>query len=214
MEVLLVDDHPLMLEILQAVLKKAVRRGAVVYTAQGLPEAFDCARNIKRLELVLLDLGLPGLTGIDALKQFREAYPSAKVVVVSVTDDRKSIQAAFKAGAVGYIPKTSTPQTFIAALKIVLEGGTYVPAEALEGEPPEPKLQQPVLSARERDCLTLAASGKTSSEIAAALHISKRTVSFHLTNVHRKLGVTNSRQAFHKAIGLGLVALNKNGSPK
>src|SRR5271167_2963937 len=120
-EVLIVDDHPLIQEILPAILKKAVGR-AVVRVASDLESALKQAKDRGAPDLVLLDLGLPGCDGIEALTRFRGACPGAKVVVVSSNDDPSVIRAALKAGAAGYIPKTCKPNAIVAALQIIAGG--------------------------------------------------------------------------------------------
>ena len=116
-----------------ASLRKALGDDTVVHAADDLETAFDFPPG-GTLDLVLLDLGLPGFTGIEALKCYRDKRPEEKVVVVSANDEIESVKAAFRAGAAGYIPKTSKPDVVIAALKLVAAGGTYVPREILDKE--------------------------------------------------------------------------------
>ncbi len=143
-EILVVDDHPMIHEIAPHVMRKAF--GEVeVYDAADLDTGLECAGACEKLQLVLLDLSLPGCTGLDALLKFRQKFPDAKIVVFSSTDDSESIQAAFRAGAVGYIPKTSRPDLIVAALKVIQAGGKYVPSEALVGQS-EPDLARPTIN--------------------------------------------------------------------
>lgn len=130
MEILVVDDHPMIHEIAPHVVRKVF--GEVeVYSASDLDTGLECAGLCEELQLVLLDLTLPGCAGIDALVKFKQKCPDTKIVVFSATEDPESIQAAFRAGAIGYIPKTSRPDLMVAALKVVAAGGKYVPAEIL-----------------------------------------------------------------------------------
>jgi DNA-binding NarL/FixJ family response regulator len=131
-EILVVDDHPMIHEIAPHVVSK-VFEDAEVYAASDLETGLECAGLCEALQLVLLDLTLPGCSGIDALLKFREKYPEARVVVLSAIEDPDCIQAAFRAGAVGYIPKTTQPELMVAALKVVAAGGKYVPSEILAG---------------------------------------------------------------------------------
>ena len=126
MRVLLVDDHPIIQQVLGAVARK-VFSGAQIDIASGLEEAIETAGDGDAPDLVLLDLGLPGCAGIEALTAFRRAHPEPRVVVVSANEDRVSMAGAIEAGAAGYVPKTHTPPLIAVALRVVADGGTYVP---------------------------------------------------------------------------------------
>src|SRR5262245_372814 len=119
MQTLLVDDHPLIHQIMPAMLRKAIGDHVLVYTAETLEEALDCVRKTGQLDLILLDLGLAGCSGIDARERLRERCPGTKIVVLSAAQDTESIQSALRAGAEGYIPKTSPPPTIVDALRLV-----------------------------------------------------------------------------------------------
>jgi DNA-binding NarL/FixJ family response regulator len=127
MEVLLVDDQAVTIQVYAASVRKTFS-GAKVHTAVDLPEALQIASG-HALDLVLLDLSLPTCTGIDALYRFRRAFPAVPVLVVSANEDKERIQACLEAGARGYITKTSAVSGLPAAMKAVLDGGRYVPAQ-------------------------------------------------------------------------------------
>ena len=133
MEILIVDDEPLIQEILAAVVRKAFGEVTVV-EAHDLDTAFQRLAHHGAPDLALLDLGLPGQRGLESLQRFRWKFPHVPVVVVSVTEDPKSIRLALGAGARGYMPKTITADMMVEALKQVADGGTYVPPQA-EDEP-------------------------------------------------------------------------------
>jgi DNA-binding NarL/FixJ family response regulator len=128
MDVLIIDDHPLMQQILPEVLRAAF--GDVNVAAVGdLDSAFQRLAHHKPPDLALLDLQLPGHQGIDTLRRFRWKFPDVPVVVVSSTDDAKSVRVALEQGAVGYLPKSLTADVMVAALKRIAAGETYVPPE-------------------------------------------------------------------------------------
>jgi|KBSMisStaDraftv2_1062788.scaffolds.fasta_scaffold01466_3 DNA-binding NarL/FixJ family response regulator len=129
MEVLIVDDEPLIHEILAAVVRKAFGEANVV-EAHDLESAFQRLAHHAPPDLALLDLGLPGQRGLESLKRFRWKFPQVPVVVVSVIEDAKSIRLALGTGARGYMPKTITADMMVEALKYVAAGGTYVPPQA------------------------------------------------------------------------------------
>jgi DNA-binding NarL/FixJ family response regulator len=190
MRVLLVDDHPMIHEVLGAVVR-SVFAGARVDMAGDLDCALALAREGEPPDLVLLDLGLPGCFGIEALTRFRKAHPQARVVVVSANEDRGSVRGALEAGAAGYVPKTHAPPLIAAALRVVAEGGTYVPPQALgDGD-----CQQHELTGRQLDVLRLLAKGMCNKEIAQHLHIAKDTVKQHAKAVYAVLGVGNRGKA-------------------
>ena len=128
MQVLVVDDSRLARAVLQGVLREALA-GARVDAVVDLESAFYRAGRGRGPALVLLDLGLPGCTGLEALARFHGKYPHVPVVVVSATDDRDSIREALEAGAIGYISKSSPRDVIIAALRQVAAGDMRVPPE-------------------------------------------------------------------------------------
>ena len=136
MEVLIVDDEPLLQEILAAVVRKAFAGAEVldIIEAHDLEGAFQRLAHHGVPDLALLDLGLPGQRGLESLQRFRWKFPQVPVVVVSVVEDAKSIRLALNSGARGYMPKTITADMMVEALKHVADGGTYVPPQA-EDEP-------------------------------------------------------------------------------
>lgn len=127
MEVLLVDDQALTIQVYAAAVRKTFD-GARVHMAVDLPEALQIAAG-HPLDLVLLDLTLPTCSGIDALYRFRRAYPHVPVLVVSSNEDNERIKACLEAGARGYITKTSAISGLPVAMKVVVDGGRYVPAQ-------------------------------------------------------------------------------------
>src|SRR5512134_2960688 len=125
MEVLLVDDQAVTIQVYAASVRKTFS-GARVHTAVDLPEALQIAAG-RALDLVLLDLSLPTCTGLEALYRFRSAFPAVPILVVSSKEDRQRVLECLQAGARGYITKTSAVQGLPAAMKVVVEGGKYVP---------------------------------------------------------------------------------------
>ena len=129
MEVLIVDDDTLIHEVLAAVVRRAFPGWDVAF-ATDLEAAFRRVAHHGEPDLALLDLGLPGQSGLDALRRFRGKFPDMPVVVVSAAEDPKAIRAALHAGDAGYIPKTLSASAMLAALQIVAEGDVFVPPQA------------------------------------------------------------------------------------
>ena len=205
MRALVIDDHPLVHEIMPAVLGKAL--GEVAVTTEATLEAgLARASSAEAPDLVLLDLGLPGCAGLDAIARFRMRFPSLPVVVLSGNCERESIVGALEAGAVGYIPKTSTPEVMIAALKVIAAGGTYVPPEALE-DPMKSTLRRRgalELTGRQKDVLRLILKGYNNERIAGELSIAPNTVKQHTHAIFTALGVSTRAEAVIAAARHGL----------
>ena len=211
MNVLLVDDHALFREGLKFLLRE-------LDSSLVVDEAGDCAAALERAsargyDLVLLDLNLPGLRGMDALAALRNAVPGAPTVVLSGEDNPQLVREAIKAGAMGFIPKSSTREVLIQALRLVFAGGVYLPPAALDthtvaaplpapgGESPAARLG---LTPRQMDVLRCVIQGKPNKSIARELDISEGTVKAHLSAVMQSLGARNRTEAVYAAAKLGL----------
>lgn len=223
MKILVVDDHPLIREAVQAVVAR-LEPGATVLSAEDVEKGFALAAEAPDLELVLLDLNLPGLAGIPALKAWRSRHPDVPVVVLSGAWDRPTVLAAIGAGAAGFIPKSSTNEVMLGALRLVLAGGKYLPPEALT--PAESPGATPArapraerlsveslgLTDRQLQVLKLIAEGKPNKLICRELDLAERTVKAHISAVFRALGVTTRTQAALAAAKLGLGDAGKPGT--
>ena len=208
MRALVIDDHPLIHEIMPAVLRKAL--GEVTVATQSTLEAgLAHAAGSVPPDLVLLDLGLPGCEGIDALTRFRMEFPQLPVVVISANCDRESILGVLDSGANGFIPKTSKPEVIVAALRVVAAGGVYVPPEALEDLAARMPLRTPRsesmdLTERQREVLRLILKGYNNERIASELAIAPNTVKQHAHAIFVQLGVSTRAEAVVAAAHMGL----------
>lgn len=202
LNVLVVDDHPFIHETLAAVVRAALP-DAETHGETSLNAALDQANRLRDdLALVLLDLGLPGCSGIEALERFRAVAPDVPVVVISANEDAGTVEAAIQAGAAGYIPKTTVPPQMIAALKLVVSGGRYVPMQVIKEAPPRPKSRKEVtladlgLTGRQADVIRLLIKGLAYRDIGRQLKISESTVKQHCHALYRTLGVNSRTEAF------------------
>jgi DNA-binding NarL/FixJ family response regulator len=217
LKLLVVDDHPLMREAVQGVVTR-LEPGAMVLAVGDSERGFAIADAEPDLDLVLLDLNIPGLAGIPALKAWRRRYPELPVVVLSSAADRPTVLAAIAAGAAGFIPKSSPNEVLLNALRLVLAGGKYLPPEALApvaGSAPRAaraateralSLETLGLTDRQAQVLKLLAAGKSNKLICRELDLAERTVKAHISAVFRALGVTTRTQAALAAARLGLAA--------
>jgi len=201
MEVLIVDDHAFIHESLTAVVCTAVP-GARIHVASSLADAISQARGNAHLGLVLLDLGLPGCAGIEALARFRAAWPELRVAVVSANEDADCVHAVFAAGAAGFIPKTTPPPMMVATVRLIAEGGSWFPPEIMATPPQETR--KAGLTGRQAAVLRLLVKGLGNRQIAKELDISENTVKQHAHAVYAALKVSSRTQAIVAAARLGI----------
>lgn len=197
LRVLIADDHPLYCDALRAVVPQACP-GADIHVANSQEEALAALESGAQFGLVLLDLNLPGAAGLSCLHALKAASCATPIVVVSAVSDPKVMQDVIVAGASAFIPKSASSQVLINALKVILAGGTYMPAgavAALRGDAGGPPDGLGELTLRQRRVLELLSTGLSNKGIARALDISEVTVKAHVTAIFRKLGVSNRMQA-------------------
>jgi DNA-binding NarL/FixJ family response regulator len=207
MKVLLVDDHALFREGLRLLLQR-MDAGFEVLEAGHVDAALQAMAQHPDLALVLLDLGLPDMAGVDALSLMRTQHPGIPVVVISALQDRPCVLEAINRGAMGFIPKSSDSSLLTHALQLVLAGGVYIPVSALVDaqEPADSatpaglqaqteRLQALGLSARQIEVLVQMVQGLPNKLIARNLGLSEATVKSHVTATLRALRVANRTQA-------------------
>jgi len=207
-KVLVADDHTLVRKGLKQILLET-KDIEVVDEARDGKETINKV-NKKDYDLVLLDISLPGRSGIDVLKQLKCSKPSLPVLILSMHPEEQYAVRSLRAGAAGYLTKESAPNELIAAIRKVAKGGKYITsslAEKLAGEigPDAEKLLHETLSDREYQVMCLIASGKPVKEIADALNLSVKTISTHRARILRKMHMDNNAQLTHYAIKNDLV---------
>ncbi len=206
MRILVADDHNLVRDGLKPFLYE-LDADATILDAANLDDALTAARAVDSLDLVLLDLKMPGMNGLQGVEQMRRLHPTAAVVILSGHVERDDVLAAVRAGASGYIPKTISGTALINALRLVLAGEAYLPPSILlEGGPAErksPASPLATLSVREREILGYLIEGQTNKEIARRLDLQEITIKIHLRNVYRKIGAVNRAQAVRIAMTAG-----------
>jgi DNA-binding NarL/FixJ family response regulator len=202
--ILLVEDHPMMADALSLSLAR-LERAPQIKRAGDLETAMNLLEAGPEPDLVMLDLGLPGYTGIEALERLRGRFPALPVVVVSGDRNPATINAALELGAMGFIPKSAPSDVFLSAVRLVASGGIYVPVEALNAAPPQASASPaaPELSPRQKEVLALLLKGLPNKLIARKLDISENTTKVHVSAVLHALGVGTRTQA--------LIAANRRG---
>jgi DNA-binding NarL/FixJ family response regulator len=202
MKALLIDDHAMVREGVTALLRQAFPDGAILQ-AGDITAAIALARDHEDLELAVLDLMMPGLSGIPALTAFVDAQPTVPVIVLSSSEDVIDVRAALAAGALGYVAKSASPATLLAAVRLVLSGEIYVPTFVAQGGS-APAAALAALTDRQRDVLRLVAAEASNKEIAYRLAISEKTVKAHLTTIFARLAVSNRAEATRALRGTSL----------
>lgn len=197
--IVVAEDHTLLAEAYSHILQPLGQVVARVHEGDALVEAVL----EWKPDLVLTDIAMPGTNGIDAIRRLRELGIELPIVVVTVHDERAILRAAFDAGARGYVLKSAASHELLNAARSVLTGGTHVsPAFAFASETKDPNNNDHAawsplehLTAREREVLTLVATGATAKVIALHLGISERTAIFHKDRIKQRLGVRSIMEA-------------------
>lgn len=205
MRLLIADDHDLIRDMFVELVKE-LSEDLQVYHAGTLPEALELARTTAGLDLILLDLRMPGMNGLVGLKVIREASPQVPVMVMSGNADPEMMRDALQAGAAGFIPKTMRAAPMLSALRLVLSGGRYVPEQVIQEMSKAPSKDLPgfeSLSRRELDVLRQLVKGQTNKEIGRELELGDVTIGLHLRSIYRKLGVKSRTQAVRLALRQG-----------
>lgn len=187
LKVLLVDDHAVMREGLAALLSGA---GFEIVGAAG--DGREAIREVERLgpDVVIMDLSMPGMNGIEATGEIRARKPATQVVILSMHAGREHVHQALGAGATGYVLKESAGTEVVAAVRTVCAGRRYVsPAIGEIGTAVAGPLAS--LSARERQVLQLVVEGKSSAQIAEIVHLSPKSVETYRSRLMKKLGVAD-----------------------
>jgi DNA-binding NarL/FixJ family response regulator len=222
-KILIVDDHPLVRDAMSRIVVELAETVEVL-------EAADCARGLELardvpdvadVDLVLLDLDLPGVRGFEALEQFRRGHPALPVVVVSMYHDADTVREVIRRGAMGLIPKVYSKEIILGALRLVLSGAVYVPPQAMAEAVGAAARQSPGhaamslsrlgelgLTPRQGQVLALMMRGLSNKDICRDLGLAQRTVKLHVTAVLNTLRVSSRTQAVIAAAQLGLNAEN------
>ncbi|HEX4119271.1 MAG TPA: response regulator transcription factor [Verrucomicrobiae bacterium] len=207
MKILLADDHAVVRHGLKQILTDEFKR-ATFGEARNAQEALDLVWK-QDWDVVVLDITMPGRSGLDALREIKKSKPRIPVLVLSMHPENQFAMRVLKTGASGYMTKESAPDELVGAVKKVLAGGRYVSAalgETLAASlSTNQRAPQEKLSDREFQVLRLIASGKMATEIAKELSLSVKTISTYRTRILEKMGMKNNAELMHYAIQHRLV---------
>ncbi len=208
LRLLIADDHHLVRDGLKALLSSLFEIQSIHEAADG-EEAVEKALSTKP-DLILLDVQMPKMNGLEALKVIKKALPQAKVIMLTILDEDEAVSEALKLGAEGYLIKHSTTEELKNAINKVIMGESYVSPETAANiikSLTEEKTQQQKkkLTSREIEILQLMSEGKTNKEIAYALNLSEQTVKTHAKKIFRKMNVADRAQAVAEGLRKHLV---------
>lgn len=222
MKILIADDHWVVRESLKQVMRR-LQQTLDVFEAETFAEAEETLARHPDIDLMLVDLVMPGFEEFDGLRRLRATFPDTPVVVISVHEDVDHVMRSLEQGVIGYIPKSSGGQEIERALERVLEGEVSFPRRIIErstaatapkpvsaaarpaapapvAAAAAPERDTDLLTARERDVLALLGQGYSVKRIASELDLSSQTVRVHLGNVMKKLNMRDRSEAVHYAI--------------
>ncbi|MBU1670679.1 MAG: response regulator transcription factor [Actinobacteria bacterium] len=208
-KVMIVDDHSLVREGLKAVFDQGKEIDVVGEAGSG-EEAIEMVESVKP-DVILMDISMPGMNGIQATKLIREKNPEAKVVILTMLDQEGYVYEAIKAGATGYMLKSTSSDDLVNAIQTVHEGKALLHPDATAQLLKEfvtlaqNKAKDYGLSNREMEVLQLLSEGNTNKEIAKALWISEQTVKTHVAHIFDKLGTSDRTETVARALRDGLV---------
>jgi two-component system, NarL family, nitrate/nitrite response regulator NarL len=202
MKLLVVDDHPVLRGGLSALLLQ-IENDVVVLQAGSAEEGLALAAETSDLDIVILDIAMPGMNGFQAIAEFGRLRPELPVIVLSSSESPKDVRQALAQGALGYVPKSANQHTLLAAVRLVMNGDLYVPplilddADAARLTPfrSRESAEKPVLTDRQVAVLRSVSDGRSNKEIAFKLGLSEKTVKAHITAIFKILNVINRTQA-------------------
>ncbi len=216
-KVLLVDDHKIMRDGIKAILGRGDEFRVVGEAENGT----DAVQFVKQLrpDLVLMDIGLPGLNGVETTAEILRHHPDCKVAILSMYDDENSVVSAIRNGARAFILKKASDTDLLDALRMVARGGAYLSSQVSDRlmkriqkgdlESKQPASALGTLSPREAQVLRMVAEGKTSKEIAVILDLREQTVRSYRKTMMKKLGLNNVASLTQLALSAGLTPLQR-----
>ncbi|QOD62302.1 response regulator transcription factor [Polaribacter haliotis] len=208
-KIILVDDHNLLRDGLRNIIEKKANLHVIGEASNGRDAVKICSKLLP--DIVLIDIAMPDLNGMEATKQILKAHPKTKVIGLSMHSSKQFIQGMFNAGAFGYLLKDGDAKELIVGIKTVMENRKYlskdINQEFLTLLKNGDELENTVLSSREKEVLQLIAEGKSSKEIGETLFLSPKTIDVHRNNIMKKIDIHSIPELTKYAIRKGLTSL-------
>lgn len=219
MKILVADDHALFRDGMRYVLQQFGNEVDIV-EAGSFPDALRRVEADPRFDLVLMDLSMPGSEGAASVRQLHHRYPAVYIVVISGLDHRDEIERVMESGAVGFIPKSTPSKVMLNALRLVLDGGIYLPSQLLQTALPSElpassatgtrkQTNAHGLSTRQTEALALLGRGLSNKEIAKVMGLAEGTVKIHIAAVYQVLHISSRFEAIRMAERMGLVPVTE-----
>jgi DNA-binding NarL/FixJ family response regulator len=212
-KILVADDHPLFRDAITNIITVSFS-GSTIEQTEDIESTLECVKHNDDLDLILLDLNMPGMSGLQGLLALRNEFPTIPVVIVSAERDKKTILQTLSYGAVGFIAKSSSKKCIVEALESVFAGNVYLPADIMR-LPEENGLKsefvvlpEKIASLTRRELMVLKnlSKGEANKQIAFNLHISEATVKSHVSSILKKLGASNRVKV---VLGCGEIDFNQ-----
>ena len=205
--IVIADDHAIVREGLKRIVSAADGLQVVAEASDGV-QVMQCVRDLS-FDVLLLDLSMPGRSGLEVIKLVRAEQPKLRILVLSMHHEMQYAVRAIKSGASGYLTKESAPEQLVQAIRKIASGGAYISAEvaeqlALHAMPGNAALPHESLTEREFEVLRLLVNGMSVTHIAARINLSVKTVSTHKSNLMHKMGLQNHSELIRYAIKHGL----------
>ena len=208
MKILIADDHALFRDGLALRLEQ-IAPEATIIQASGFSQVLKIIRQDHDIEILILEVEMQDMPWLDSLKQIHETAPNIKIAVISAAEDSRTIRSILATGVKGYIPKRSEIKVVNNALKLILDGGTYIPPNLIDNAPVNNLSGRSngvkTLTNRQSQVLDLIAQGKSNKQIAYDMGVSESTVKLHINALLRSLHVNNRTQAVITAQKIGLI---------
>lgn len=210
MKLLIADDHALFRDGLSLQLEK-IAPHAVINQAANFSQALKIVQSSPDIDLVIIDLDMPDMKWEDGLRELRAKAPNSRFVVISASEDIRNIKKVLDMGISGYIPKRSETKVLLSALKLVIDGGTYLPPSVMDSaasphaDARVARNGGKVLTPRQAEVLDYVAEGMSNKQIAYKMDVSEATVKLHINALLRAVGATNRTQAVIIAQKMGLI---------
>lgn len=212
MKILIADDHALFRDGLSMHLEQIAPR-AVISQASNFSQALKILTDEPNFDLVIIDLEMPDMRWEEGISELKKKAPDTRFVVISASDDNRNVKKALDLGISGYIPKRSETKVLTSALKLILDGGTYLPPSIIEhatsglfgDNSSESRGKGKILTPRQSEVLSYVAEGMSNKQIAYKMGVSEATVKLHINALLRAVGATNRTQAVIIAQKIGLI---------
>ena len=208
MKILIADDHALFRDGLAMRLEQ-INPNIILHQAPTFSQAIKILDKEHNIDMVIVDLDMPDMRWEDGIEEIKKKAPNSSMVVISASEDIRNIRKILATGIKGYIPKRSEPKIMHNALKLILEGGTYIPPALIENSAEHSasgyKGNGKTLTNRQSQVLDLIAQGKSNKQIAYEMGVSEATVKLHINALLRSLKVNNRTQAVVTAQKMGII---------